>query len=159
MKQFRRAVRAIQEALQKTKAALSYNGFYSYRVWEPKQDSFEVHGSPLKPEEVVETRKFFGWPLDQDFYVPEEALNHMREIIRKVKKRRKNGITSFLPMLEVSRIGTGVDHAYKRLPPRWDEGLPVLILLQETLPLARQEAKFSTPWQIKFLLSSVARRI
>lgn len=41
----------------------------------PKQDSFEVHGSPLKPEEVE--HESFGVALDQDFYVPEEVLHHI----------------------------------------------------------------------------------
>lgn len=46
----------------------------------PKQDTFGVHGSPLKPEEVRETKKRFGWPLEQAFYIPEEAKSHFREI-------------------------------------------------------------------------------
>jgi len=49
----------------------------------PKQDRYEVHGSPLKPEEVSATKKFYNWPEDNPFFVPEEVLIHMREIADK----------------------------------------------------------------------------
>lgn len=55
----------------------------------PKQDTFEVHGAPLKPEEVVETKKFFGWPVESEFYVPDEVLTHMREIIGEGEKQER----------------------------------------------------------------------
>jgi transketolase len=46
----------------------------------PKQDTFGVHGSPLKPEEVIETKKRFGWPPEEAFYIPEEAKARFREV-------------------------------------------------------------------------------
>ncbi|MEI6157791.1 MAG: thiamine pyrophosphate-dependent enzyme, partial [Atribacterota bacterium] len=47
----------------------------------PKQDCFEVHGSPLTEEEAIETKKRFGWPSDQTFFVPDEVLHHMKQVI------------------------------------------------------------------------------
>lgn len=38
-----------------------------------KVDTPEVHGSPLGAEELIETKKNLGWPLDKDFYVPDEV--------------------------------------------------------------------------------------
>jgi transketolase len=55
----------------------------------PKQDTFEVHGAPLKPEEVVATKKFFNWPAESEFYVPDEVLTHMREIIGEGEKQER----------------------------------------------------------------------
>ena len=46
-----------------------------------KQDTFEAHGSPLGPEEVIATKKNLGWPLEPAFYIPEEALAHFRRAI------------------------------------------------------------------------------
>ncbi len=44
-----------------------------------KQDTGEVHGSPLGEEEARLTKEFYGWPTDPPFLVPEEALAHFRE--------------------------------------------------------------------------------
>jgi len=38
-----------------------------------KQDTFEVHGSPLGAEEVAATKKNLGWPLEPKFYIPGKA--------------------------------------------------------------------------------------
>ncbi len=46
-----------------------------------KQDTFEAHGSPLGPEEVIATKKNLGWPLEPMFYIPEEALTHFRKVL------------------------------------------------------------------------------
>lgn len=40
-----------------------------------KQDTAGVHGSPLGEEEVRETKKFYGWDPDKQFYIPEEVQN------------------------------------------------------------------------------------
>ncbi len=120
-------VRAIQEA-QKDESRPSLIMVSTHIGYgSPKQDSFEVHGSPLKPEEVVETRKFFGWPLDQDFYVPEEALNHMREIIREGEEKEKEWNNLFSSYArEFPELAQELTMLIKgELPPRWDEGLPV----------------------------------
>lgn len=45
-----------------------------------KQDTPEAHGSPLGEEEVKLTKRYYGWPEDEKFLVPERALKHMREI-------------------------------------------------------------------------------
>jgi len=43
-----------------------------------KQDSQKAHGSPLGEDEVRLTKEFYGWPPDEHFRVPEEALEHFR---------------------------------------------------------------------------------
>jgi transketolase len=44
----------------------------------PKAGSNKSHGEPLGVEGVASTKKFFGFPEDQSFYVPEEALQNWR---------------------------------------------------------------------------------
>jgi transketolase len=47
----------------------------------PKQDTFEAHGSPLGEESVRKTKEKLGWPLEPDFYVPDDALAHFRKAL------------------------------------------------------------------------------
>lgn len=43
----------------------------------PGHDTFSVHGSPLSKEDVVSTKNHFEWPLEPEFYVPEDVRIHM----------------------------------------------------------------------------------
>jgi transketolase len=45
----------------------------------PLQDTFKVHGEALGPENVKKTKEELGWPLEPDFYVPEDALKFFRD--------------------------------------------------------------------------------
>jgi transketolase len=38
-----------------------------------KVDTSEVHGSPLGKDELIETKKNLDWPVDKEFYVPDEV--------------------------------------------------------------------------------------
>jgi transketolase len=42
------------------------------------QDTKEAHGQALGEEEVRLTKRFYGWPEDEPFHVPQEVLDHMR---------------------------------------------------------------------------------
>ena len=46
----------------------------------PKQDSYKAHGEPLGPDDVKVTKENLGWPLQPDFYVPDDVLAFYREI-------------------------------------------------------------------------------
>jgi transketolase len=46
-----------------------------------KQDKFSAHGSPLGEEEVKLTKENLGWPVDSDFYIPEETKEHFLQAI------------------------------------------------------------------------------
>ena len=43
-----------------------------------KQDTAGAHGSPLGEEEIKLTKEAMGWPSQEPFFVPEEALKHFR---------------------------------------------------------------------------------
>ncbi len=45
----------------------------------PKAGTNGVHGEALGPDNVKATKKFFGFPEDKDFYVPEEAAANWAE--------------------------------------------------------------------------------
>jgi transketolase len=46
-----------------------------------KAGTFGVHGSPLGPDEVIETKENLGIPTEPTFYVPEEAGRHFHEAL------------------------------------------------------------------------------
>lgn len=49
----------------------------------PKQDTAEVHGSPLGAEGVRATKERLGWPVEPSFHIPEEALTHFRRALER----------------------------------------------------------------------------
>jgi transketolase len=46
----------------------------------PKQDSFKSHGEPLGPDDVKRTKENLGWPLEPDFFVPDDVLKFYRDV-------------------------------------------------------------------------------
>jgi transketolase len=63
-----------------------------------KQDTFEAHGSPLGPEEVIATKKNLGWPVEPTFHIPDEALAHFRRAISQgaqLEERWKANLESY----------------------------------------------------------------
>jgi transketolase len=44
-----------------------------------KQDTAKAHGEALGVEEIKLTKRNLGWPTEESFYVPEEALAHWRK--------------------------------------------------------------------------------
>jgi len=47
----------------------------------PKAGTSKAHGEPLGAEALAATKKFFGFPEDQSFYVPPEALENWRKAV------------------------------------------------------------------------------
>jgi transketolase len=45
----------------------------------PKQDSEKAHGEALGKENILITKKNYGWPSTEPFFVPGEALAHWRK--------------------------------------------------------------------------------
>jgi transketolase len=52
----------------------------------PKAGTNAVHGEALGAANVAATKKFFGFPEDQSFYVPEDALKNWRQAVDRGKQ-------------------------------------------------------------------------
>jgi transketolase len=86
-----------------------------------------VHGSPLGPDEVKATKENLGWPLEPDFYIPDEALAHFREAVEKGAAAEAGWKALFAayraanPDLaaDFERVQAGI------LPDGWDAAVPV----------------------------------
>ena len=93
-----------------------------------KQDTSAAHGEPLGDEEVLLTKRSYGWPENAKFFVPDGVREHFDEGVG------ARGRTSRAEWTE--RFGryrnTHPDLAQqlslmqrRELPQGWDEGLPV----------------------------------
>jgi transketolase len=64
----------------------------------PRANTFAAHGEPLGPDNVKKTKEFFGWPLEPDFYVPDDVLAWWRDAGRKgaaLEDAWKNGYAAW----------------------------------------------------------------
>jgi transketolase len=48
-----------------------------------KQDTAAAHGSPLGEEEIKLTKHVYGWPSEEPFFIPPEALAHFRGCVER----------------------------------------------------------------------------
>src|SRR5580658_3288501 len=78
-------LKAIEAAIEAAKAETSRPSFIAVRTiigyGSPKAGTNKVHGEALGAEAVAATKKFFGFPEDQSFYVPDVALDNWREAV------------------------------------------------------------------------------
>ncbi|HEY1975067.1 MAG TPA: transketolase [Candidatus Baltobacteraceae bacterium] len=49
----------------------------------PRQDNYLAHGEALGPDNVKKSKEFLGWPLEPDFYVPDDVLKFYRDTAAK----------------------------------------------------------------------------
>jgi transketolase len=91
-----------------------------------KAGTFEAHGSPLGPDEVKLTKEALGWPADEFFYIPGQALEHFREAVDKGKAWESEWNTLFGKWAEKfpDLAKQWNDAINKKLPAGWDADLP-----------------------------------
>ena len=92
-----------------------------------KQDTNAAHGEPLGEEEVRLVKKFYGWPEDAKFLVPEGVREHFQDGIGKRGREAR---------AQWTKIFTGYKDKYpeladqlhrmqlRELPDGWDKNLP-----------------------------------
>jgi len=75
---------AIEAAIENAKAETARPSFIAVRTvigyGSPKAGTNKVHGEAMGPADAAATKKFFGFPEDQSFYVPEDALANWRKV-------------------------------------------------------------------------------
>ncbi len=92
-----------------------------------KQDTNAAHGEPLGEDEVKLAKKFYGWPEDAHFLVPDEVLQNFKDRIG----ARGRELTSQWNDLfgkyskQFSELADHINRMQKReLPAGWDKNLP-----------------------------------
>ncbi|APW63617.1 transketolase [Paludisphaera borealis] len=92
-----------------------------------KQDTSGAHGEPLGEEEIRLTKKFYGWPEDAKFLVPDGVYEHFRQ---GVGRRGKELREAWFKRLDAYKAEYPelADQLYKiqhrELPDGWDKDVP-----------------------------------
>ena len=93
-----------------------------------KQDTPEAHGEPLGDDEVRLVKRFYGWPEDAKFLVPEGVYQHFENGIGRrggeARRRWKELFAAY--QAKNPSLATEIEQMQRReLPAGWDHNLPV----------------------------------
>ncbi|MEJ2716829.1 MAG: transketolase [Deltaproteobacteria bacterium] len=118
----------------------------------PKQDSASAHGEALGEDALRATKENFGWPQDQPFYVPAEALSHMRLAVEEGRRLEESWRAQFEDYRKSHQSeGDSFDRQFNgKLPQDWDSGIPTFT--PEDGPMATRAASGK-------VLNSIAQRV
>lgn len=91
-----------------------------------KQDTASAHGEPLGVDEVRATKRNLGWPEERNFYIPEEALAHFRQAVKRGEALQKAWQARFAAYAErYPNLASEFErHLKGELPADWDVELP-----------------------------------
>ncbi|POF63126.1 transketolase [Novacetimonas maltaceti] len=91
-----------------------------------KAGTADAHGSPLGVEEIRETKKFYGWPEDKSFYVPDGVPEHFQAGIatRGAAASKAWGELFAAYRKEYPELAAQLDSIFAgRLPEGWDKDI------------------------------------
>jgi transketolase len=92
-----------------------------------KQDTHAAHGEPLGVEEVKAAKRFYGWPEDAQFLIPEAAGAHMGEAVERGKKLESDWSAKLAAWTknnpELAKQWDAIVSG--KLPEGWDKDVPV----------------------------------
>ena len=89
-------------------------------------DTAHAHGSPLGDDEISATKSIIGMP-DEPFWVPDDVLDHMREVGRRGREAREawqelhRSWNLERDSLDAALAGTGVP-GWQEVLPTWEPG-------------------------------------
>jgi transketolase len=91
------------------------------------QDTPEAHGDPLGDEEILLTKRFYGWPEDAKFLVPDGVYQQFQAGIGERGAKARQEWLKLFDGYKVSfpALAAEIDQMQRReLPPGWDRNLP-----------------------------------
>jgi transketolase len=92
-----------------------------------KQDTNAAHGEPLGEDEVRLAKKFYGWPEDAHFLVPDGVLNHFQDGIGKRGRELSLKWNDLFGKYgqQFRDLADQINRMQRRdLPDGWDKDLP-----------------------------------
>jgi transketolase len=92
-----------------------------------KQDTAAAHGEPLGEEAVKGGKKFYGWPEDAKFLVPDGVYEHFQQGIGKRGKQLHEASVTLFGQYKAKHpdLADQLERIHKRqLPEGWDKGIP-----------------------------------
>jgi transketolase len=93
-----------------------------------KQDTAEAHGEPLGDDEVRLAKRFYGWPEDAKFLVPDSAYERFAAGVGARGARLRRGWTGLFEAYRTQypELANEIELMQRReLPEGWDRNLPV----------------------------------
>jgi transketolase len=93
-----------------------------------KHDSTEAHGEPLGVEEVKETKRFYGWPADAQFLVPQGVPEHFAAGVGARGAQARSAWRDLFTRYRRTYpdLAAEIDQMqHRELPKGWDAALPV----------------------------------
>jgi transketolase len=92
-----------------------------------RQDTSEAHGKALGAEEVKLTKRFYGWPTEPDFYVPDDALAEFRKCVERGEELEQewNGRFEQYAAAYPAEAAEFQAMLSGELPADWDGEIPV----------------------------------
>src|SRR5262249_57094092 len=93
-----------------------------------KQDPAAAHGEPLGEEEIRLAKRFYGWPEDAKFLVPDAVREQFAVGIGARGRETHRQWTELFSAYRAKypELATEIDLMQRReLPEGWDKGLPV----------------------------------
>ena len=121
---------ALEAAIEAAKAVTDKPSFIAVRTvigyGSPKAGTNKVHGEAMSAADTAATKRFFGFPEDQTFYVPEDALKNWRQAVDRGQaaeadwNRRFDAYAREYPDLarQFQRADSG------KRQPGWEKALP-----------------------------------
>ena len=93
-----------------------------------KQDTAEAHGAALGVEEIKGAKQNLGWPSQEPFYVPAEALDRWRKAGARGRETRNAWQARFAAYQKASpELGAELERRLSgKLPAAWEQALPNL---------------------------------
>jgi transketolase len=91
------------------------------------QNTGKAHGAALGADEVKATKEAIGFPVDTDFYVPAEVLEHARAVVDRGRAARAAWQEQYDAWAGANPEGKALHDrmAERRLPDGWAASLPV----------------------------------
>jgi transketolase len=92
-----------------------------------KHDTAAAHGEPLGEEEVRLAKRFYGWPEDAKFLVPDGVYQHFADGVGARGKQAHAEWTALFRSYRTAfpELAAEIDLMQRReLPPGWDRNLP-----------------------------------
>jgi transketolase len=124
-------VEAIDSAIQAAKAdprpsLIAIRTHIGYGL-PTRQDSEKAHGEPPGVEELLGAKRKLDWPVEPDFYVPDDVLAFYRSIGKHGEQYESEWQARFSAYHQAfPRLGSELDRRLAgRLPEGWEDGLPV----------------------------------
>jgi transketolase len=92
-----------------------------------KQDTHAAHGEPLGEEEIKLTKRFYGWPEDAKFLIPDGVLGRFQDGVGARGKEMRDAWFAKLTQYKAEHpdLADQLDKMqHRQLPDGWDKDLP-----------------------------------